>query len=217
MKKCELCNHAAEIYCSSDTASLCYTCDQKVHSANFLVAKHSRTLLCHKCHSQTPWTASGLHLGRTVTVCVNCVGDDVSSHRQNDVVEEDIDEDVESSDSDDESESEDEDAQVVPWGSDDVAPPCASGGCSTSESSDFRSGVKRRRFDDECDRIDSEYGMNSYSGSPDDRELVFIDVHGRELVVYKLQDFLVPDFYASSSAVFLHLPWILLCLSSNPS
>nr|GEY00191.1 hypothetical protein [Tanacetum cinerariifolium] len=68
---------------------------------------------------------------RTVTVCVNCVGDEVSSHRRNDVVEEDIDEDVESSDDDDdddesESESEDEDAQVVPWASDDLAPPCAS-------------------------------------------------------------------------------------------
>nr|GEZ43367.1 hypothetical protein [Tanacetum cinerariifolium] len=53
---------------------------------------------------------------------------------------------------------------------------------------------------------------------PDAWELVFIDVHGRELVIHKLQDFPVPDFfYASSSAVFLHLPWILLCLTSNPS
>ncbi|GJT14626.1 D-xylose-proton symporter-like protein 2, partial [Tanacetum coccineum] len=37
--------------------------------------------------------------------------------------------------------------------SDDVAPPCGSGGCSTSESSDFRCGVKRCRFDDDFDRI----------------------------------------------------------------
>lgn len=140
-KKCELCNSPAQIYCSSDTASLCYTCDQTVHSANFLVAKHSRTLLCHKCQSQTPWTASGLHLGRTVTVCVNCVGE-----------EDEDDDDEEESESD---ESEDEDAQVVPWSSDDVAPPCASGGCeSNGDSDELRSGVKRCRFDDECDPID---------------------------------------------------------------
>ncbi|PWA89292.1 B-box-type zinc finger [Artemisia annua] len=106
-KKCELCNHSAQIYCSSDTASLCYTCDQTVHSANFLVAKHSRTLLCHKCQSQTPWTASGLHLGRTVTVCVNCVGDDVAVSR-NDVVDEDADDDDDDDEEEEESDGEEE-------------------------------------------------------------------------------------------------------------
>ncbi|GJY11014.1 hypothetical protein Tco_0379199 [Tanacetum coccineum] len=61
--------------------------------------------------------ASGLHLGRPVTLCVNCVGNDVSSHRRNDIVEEERyshDEDDDDDDDDDDDESESEDAQVVP-------------------------------------------------------------------------------------------------------
>ncbi|GJS61419.1 pentatricopeptide repeat-containing protein [Tanacetum coccineum] len=96
---------------------------------------------------------SGLHLGLPVTLCVNCVGDDVSFHRRNDIVEE---ERYSHDEDDDDDESESEDAQVVRWASDDVAPLCGSGGCPTSESSDFRCGVKRCRFDDDFDRIDSE-------------------------------------------------------------
>ncbi|GKC79448.1 pentatricopeptide repeat-containing protein [Tanacetum coccineum] len=107
--------------------------------------------------------ASGLHLGRPVTLCVNCVGDDVSSHRQNDVVEEERNSHDEDDDDESESEDEDEDAQVVPWASDDVAPPCDSGGCPTSESSDFRCGVKRCRFDDDFDRFDSERDSVSFN------------------------------------------------------
>ncbi|KAF2305045.1 hypothetical protein GH714_001314 [Hevea brasiliensis] len=61
------------MYCESDQANLCWDCDAKVHGANFLVAKHSRTLLCHLCQSFTPWTASGPKLSLTVSVCENCV------------------------------------------------------------------------------------------------------------------------------------------------
>lgn len=39
---CELCNKSASIYCPSDSAFLCETCDTKVHTANFLVARHFR-------------------------------------------------------------------------------------------------------------------------------------------------------------------------------
>lgn len=74
MKNCELCKcSAARIYCESDQASLCWTCDAKVHSANFLVARHSRTLLCQSCKSHTPWSASGEKLGRTVSLCDRCI------------------------------------------------------------------------------------------------------------------------------------------------
>ncbi|GJV34909.1 pentatricopeptide repeat-containing protein [Tanacetum coccineum] len=52
--------------------------------------------------------ASGLHLGCPVTLCVNCVGDDVSSHRRNDVVEDErYSHEEEEDDDDDKSESED--------------------------------------------------------------------------------------------------------------
>ena len=73
MKKCELCHKVARMYCESDEASLCWDCDLRVHTANFLVAKHSRTLLCHACQSPTPWTGSGPKLGPTVSVCEACI------------------------------------------------------------------------------------------------------------------------------------------------
>ncbi|KAL4585158.1 hypothetical protein LXL04_009773 [Taraxacum kok-saghyz] len=74
MKRCELCKSFARIHCQSDQASLCWSCDAKVHSANFLVAKHSRCLLCHSCQSPTRWTASGKKLEpATVSICDRCV------------------------------------------------------------------------------------------------------------------------------------------------
>ncbi|KAI7729480.1 hypothetical protein M8C21_026385 [Ambrosia artemisiifolia] len=79
MKRCELCKSTARIYCESDRASLCWTCDTKVHSANFLVAKHARSLLCRVCQSPTHWSASGDRLCRsTASVCENCTVDRVS-------------------------------------------------------------------------------------------------------------------------------------------
>lgn len=72
-KACELCGLAARMFCESDQASLCWDCDEKVHSANFLVAKHTRATLCHVCHSPTPWKASGPSIGRTVSVCGGCI------------------------------------------------------------------------------------------------------------------------------------------------
>lgn len=72
MKKCELCKKVARMYCDSDQASLCFDCDYRVHTANFIVSKHTRTLLCHACQSLTPWTGSGSKLGPTVSVCNAC-------------------------------------------------------------------------------------------------------------------------------------------------
>ncbi|KAK4777387.1 hypothetical protein SAY87_017574 [Trapa incisa] len=73
MRSCALCDAPARAFCGSDQAALCWDCDAKVHSANFLVARHSRTLLCHACQRPTPWTASGAKLGHTVSVCDDCV------------------------------------------------------------------------------------------------------------------------------------------------
>ncbi|XP_022941291.1 histone H3.v1-like [Cucurbita moschata] len=73
MMKCELCGQLARTFCESDRANLCWDCDEKVHCANFLVAKHSRSLLCRACQSPTPWTASGRKLTPTVSVCEGCV------------------------------------------------------------------------------------------------------------------------------------------------
>lgn len=85
-KKCELCCGIARLYCESDQASLCWSCDVKVHGANFLVAKHTRCLLCSACQSLTPWKASGLRLGPTVSICESCLArknDSVAGRNQN--------------------------------------------------------------------------------------------------------------------------------------
>ncbi|XP_047307281.1 zinc finger protein CONSTANS-LIKE 3-like [Impatiens glandulifera] len=73
MKICELCNAPARMYCDSDQAFICLDCDSRVHSANFLVAKHIRNLLCRVCQSSTPWKASGPSLGLIVSMCIRCV------------------------------------------------------------------------------------------------------------------------------------------------
>ena len=58
MKKCELCNSLAKMHCESDHASLYWDCDAKVHATHFLIARHSRTLLCHLYQSFTLWRRS---------------------------------------------------------------------------------------------------------------------------------------------------------------
>ncbi|KAJ8560154.1 hypothetical protein K7X08_004212 [Anisodus acutangulus] len=45
-KFCELCNDEATLFCPSDSAFLCFSCDAKVHQANFLVARHLRLAIC---------------------------------------------------------------------------------------------------------------------------------------------------------------------------
>ncbi|KAK9936215.1 hypothetical protein M0R45_013067 [Rubus argutus] len=104
MRRCELCDSVAKMYCESDQASLCWDCDIKVHGANFLVAKHSRTLLCHVCQSLTPWNASGPKLGPTVSVCLNCVNTSNKESRIEEGEEEEEEEGDDSGGGDDEEE-----------------------------------------------------------------------------------------------------------------
>ncbi|CAI0467889.1 unnamed protein product [Linum tenue] len=134
MKKCELCDSPARMYCESDQASLCWDCDGKVHGANFLVAKHTRTLLCHECQSPTPWTGSGSRLAPTISLCEGCAATNDSTSSSGDS-DEDENEDGDDDDEDDGGggDGDDGENQVVPWSS--TAPPentTASGlmGCS---------------------------------------------------------------------------------------
>ncbi|TYH21292.1 hypothetical protein ES288_A04G032100v1 [Gossypium darwinii] len=126
MRKCELCGRLARMHCESDQANLCWDCDFKVHGANFLVAKHNRTLLCRVCQSPTPWLASGRNLGSAVSVCDSCVvnGNNKceSSEREYGEEEEEEEEEgdydndaVEESGEEEEAEIEDAENQVVPW------------------------------------------------------------------------------------------------------
>uniref|UniRef100_A0A5B7AWS9 B box-type domain-containing protein n=2 Tax=Davidia involucrata TaxID=16924 RepID=A0A5B7AWS9_DAVIN len=132
MKECELCSYPARMYCKADGASLCWDCDEKVHCANFLVAKHSRSLLCHVCQSPTSWTASGPKLGHTASLCETCFnsckgiqergpeGGDEESHTGNYDEHEnkdhhDLEVDIVDDDEDADQNVDDRENQLVPW------------------------------------------------------------------------------------------------------
>uniref|UniRef100_A0A803QCP8 B box-type domain-containing protein n=1 Tax=Cannabis sativa TaxID=3483 RepID=A0A803QCP8_CANSA len=114
------------MYCESDQASLCWDCDEKVHGANFLVAKHSRSLLCHVCNFPTPWMASGAELTPTVSVCESCVD---FHNRKFEQGRDEFDEEGEN--------------QVVPWSFSSSSPPPMAESSSSSDEDRF-SNSKRR-------------------------------------------------------------------------
>ncbi|KAL5151871.1 B-box domain protein 31 [Glycine soja] len=158
MKNCELCKLPARTFCESDQASLCWDCDAKVHGANFLVERHTRTLLCHACQSPTPWKASGAALGNTVSLCERCAGGTTEQGQESQGGNDD---DIDTDDEDDYDESEDEvaadeedgDNQVVPWSSE--PPPPAPSSSSSEESvsrcnnvDEVSTTLKRRRQED---------------------------------------------------------------------
>ncbi|CAL1393918.1 unnamed protein product [Linum trigynum] len=124
MKRCELCKSVAKTFCESDQASLCWSCDAKVHGANFLVARHSRALLCHLCQSLTPWQAAGAQLGHTVSFCLRCANGDTHEEESG------------SEESELDEEDEDADNQVVPWSASATTPPPPSSSSSSSSESD---------------------------------------------------------------------------------
>ena len=57
------------VYCRSDSACLCLSCDQNVHSANALSRRHSRTLLCERCNSQPAFVRC---IEESLSLCQNC-------------------------------------------------------------------------------------------------------------------------------------------------
>lgn len=69
---CELCDSVACLYCSADEAYICWTCDAKVHGANFLVARHTRSVLCGTCGISTPWRISGANPTPLTGFCTDC-------------------------------------------------------------------------------------------------------------------------------------------------
>ncbi|XP_010551970.1 PREDICTED: zinc finger protein CONSTANS-LIKE 9 [Tarenaya hassleriana] len=67
---CDFCGEQRSmVYCRSDAACLCLSCDRNVHSANALSKRHSRTLVCERCHSQP---ASVRCEEERVSLCQNC-------------------------------------------------------------------------------------------------------------------------------------------------
>ncbi|CAL9110814.1 unnamed protein product [Musa textilis] len=67
---CDFCGEQRSIvYCRSDAASLCLSCDRNVHSANALSRRHSRTLLCDRCNAQPAVIRC---TEESVSLCQNC-------------------------------------------------------------------------------------------------------------------------------------------------
>lgn len=67
---CEFCGEQRSmVYCRSDAACLCLSCDRNVHSANALSRRHSRTLLCERCNSQPAVVRCA---EERVSLCQNC-------------------------------------------------------------------------------------------------------------------------------------------------
>ncbi|CAN4104859.1 unnamed protein product [Withania somnifera] len=166
MKFCELCKGLARMYCESDSASLCWNCDAKVHSANFLAARHSRSLLCQVCQSPTAWSAAGAKVGKTVSVCDRCVDgyyntDEVEeSESLNDEGSYTEDEENDYED-EDEDEVDSEDIQVVPWSTTPPPPPASS--TSSEDSSNVpRNGSLKRMRDTDAD-LHSDDDSGSWS------------------------------------------------------
>ncbi|GKD85228.1 glutathione reductase, cytosolic, partial [Tanacetum coccineum] len=92
---------------------------------------------------------------------------------------------------------------------DDVAPPYGSGGCSTSESSDFRCGIKRCRFDDDFDRFVLRFLTESVDDPLLETEKAEVYVSSDELAESSedmdLKDiYLTGDFMSSGAALWEH-------------
>lgn len=67
---CDFCGEQRSlIYCRSDAASLCLSCDCTVHSANALSRRHSRTLVCERCSSQPAFVRC---IEEKISLCQNC-------------------------------------------------------------------------------------------------------------------------------------------------
>ncbi|KAK3129005.1 hypothetical protein QOZ80_6BG0469960 [Eleusine coracana subsp. coracana] len=67
---CDFCgDQRSMVYCRSDAASLCLSCDRNIHSANALSRRHTRTLLCDRCTSQPAMVRC---LVENFSLCQNC-------------------------------------------------------------------------------------------------------------------------------------------------
>ncbi|XP_020554102.1 zinc finger protein CONSTANS-LIKE 9 isoform X2 [Sesamum indicum] len=67
---CDFCSEQISmVYCRSDAACLCLSCDRNIHSANALSKRHLRTLVCEQCHHQAAVVRC---MEENVSRCQNC-------------------------------------------------------------------------------------------------------------------------------------------------
>ncbi|CAI5532499.1 unnamed protein product [Closterium sp. Naga37s-1] len=73
---CALCPAPATVHCPADSANLCASCDLAVHSANTIVHRHVRTVLCRCCAAPTTVQICGLPASTAATppcICASCM------------------------------------------------------------------------------------------------------------------------------------------------
>ncbi|KAL3510698.1 hypothetical protein ACH5RR_030099 [Cinchona calisaya] len=69
-KTCEFCSISRPIvYCKADAALLCLSCDAKVHLANALSNRHSRTLVCEWCRYRPAYVQCSDHQMFMCCIC----------------------------------------------------------------------------------------------------------------------------------------------------
>ncbi|KAK3007947.1 hypothetical protein RJ639_013360 [Escallonia herrerae] len=67
---CDFCgDQRSMVFCRSDAACLCLSCDRNVHSANALSRRHSRTLVCERCNLHP---AISRCAEEKISLCQNC-------------------------------------------------------------------------------------------------------------------------------------------------
>nr|AIE41598.1 zinc finger protein CONSTANS-LIKE 7 [Lagerstroemia indica] len=67
---CDFCGEQrCMVYCKSDAACLCLSCDRNIHSANALSKRHLRSLVCERCHSQPSAVRC---IEEKISLCQNC-------------------------------------------------------------------------------------------------------------------------------------------------
>ncbi|KAK8647586.1 hypothetical protein V6N13_121317 [Hibiscus sabdariffa] len=82
-KICEFCTTSRPVvYCKSDAAHLCLSCDAKVHSANALSSRHLRTLLCDSCRHRPSHVCCFDHRMFLCHGCDQSIHDASSQHHQ---------------------------------------------------------------------------------------------------------------------------------------
>lgn len=67
---CDFCGEQRSmVYCQSDAACLCLSCDRSIHSANALSQRHPRTLICERCCLQPALVRC---VEESLSLCQNC-------------------------------------------------------------------------------------------------------------------------------------------------
>lgn len=77
-RTCDACHAAAcNLYCQTDSAYLCFSCDEYIHAANPQALQHRRVLVCSECENSS---AAFTCKADAASLCISC---DVEIHSAN--------------------------------------------------------------------------------------------------------------------------------------